>query len=64
MIGCDAGYISAFLDQDVARGMFPDLLSARGAPDPDRNRNCSAGGTASTDWYSSMAEVVAEASLT
>ena len=31
MIGCDAGYISAFLDQDVARGMFPDLLSAMGA---------------------------------
>src|SRR4051794_2908079 len=31
MIGCDAGYISAFLDQDVARTMFPDLLSAMGA---------------------------------
>src|SRR4051794_21445179 len=31
MIGCDAGYISAFLDQDVARAMFPDLLSAMGA---------------------------------
>ena len=30
-IGCDAGYISAFLDQDVARAMFPDLLSAMGA---------------------------------
>ena len=31
MIGCDTGYISAFLDQDVARAMFPDLLSAMGA---------------------------------
>jgi alkylation response protein AidB-like acyl-CoA dehydrogenase len=31
MIGCDAGYISAFLDQDIARAMFPDLLSAIGA---------------------------------
>jgi alkylation response protein AidB-like acyl-CoA dehydrogenase len=31
MIGCDAGYISAFLDQDVAREMFPDRLSAMGA---------------------------------
>jgi alkylation response protein AidB-like acyl-CoA dehydrogenase len=31
MIGCDPGYISAFLDQDVARAMFPDLLSAMGA---------------------------------
>jgi alkylation response protein AidB-like acyl-CoA dehydrogenase len=31
MIGCDTGYISAFLDQDVARAMFPDPLSAMGA---------------------------------
>jgi alkylation response protein AidB-like acyl-CoA dehydrogenase len=31
MIGCDAGYISAFLDQDVARAMFPDLWAAMGA---------------------------------
>ena len=31
MIGCDPGYISAFLDQDVARGMFSDLRSAMGA---------------------------------
>jgi alkylation response protein AidB-like acyl-CoA dehydrogenase len=31
MIGCDTGYISAFLDQDVARAMFPDRLSAMGA---------------------------------
>jgi alkylation response protein AidB-like acyl-CoA dehydrogenase len=31
MIGCDTGYISAFLDQDVARAMFPNLLSAMGA---------------------------------
>ena len=30
MIGCDAGYISAFLDQDIARAMFPDLLPAMG----------------------------------
>jgi len=40
MIGCDAGYISAFLDQDVARAMFPDLLSAMGPrrPRPERPR--------------------------
>src|SRR5437764_8489369 len=31
MIGCDTGYISAFLDQEVARVMFPDLLAAMGA---------------------------------
>jgi len=31
MIGCDSGYISAFLDQDVARAMYPDLLVATGA---------------------------------
>jgi hypothetical protein len=24
MMGCDTGYPSAFLDQDVARGIFPD----------------------------------------
>jgi alkylation response protein AidB-like acyl-CoA dehydrogenase len=31
MIGCDSGYITAFLDQDVARAMYPDLLAAIGA---------------------------------
>jgi alkylation response protein AidB-like acyl-CoA dehydrogenase len=31
MIGCDGGYITAFLDQDVARAMYPDLLVATGA---------------------------------
>src|ERR1700751_5003760 len=31
MIGCDSGYITAFLDQDVARAMYPDLLVATGA---------------------------------
>jgi hypothetical protein len=31
MISCDAGYIRAFLDQNAARAMFPDLLSAMGA---------------------------------
>jgi indole-3-acetate monooxygenase len=31
MIGCDGGYITAFLDQDVAREMYPDLLVATGA---------------------------------
>ena len=31
MIGCDSGYISAFLDQEVARAMYPDLLVATGA---------------------------------
>jgi alkylation response protein AidB-like acyl-CoA dehydrogenase len=31
MIGCDGGYITAFLDQDVARTMYPDILVATGA---------------------------------
>jgi hypothetical protein len=31
MIGCDGGYVTAFLDQDVARGMYPDLLVATAA---------------------------------
>jgi alkylation response protein AidB-like acyl-CoA dehydrogenase len=31
MIGCDGGYITGFLDQDVARSMYPDLLVATGA---------------------------------
>jgi indole-3-acetate monooxygenase len=31
MIGCDSGYITAFLDQDVARSMYPDVLVATGA---------------------------------
>src|SRR5271156_5144457 len=31
MIGCDGGYVSAFLDQDVARAMYPDTLVATGA---------------------------------
>jgi indole-3-acetate monooxygenase len=31
MIGCDGGYITAFLDQNVARLMYPDLLVATGA---------------------------------
>jgi indole-3-acetate monooxygenase len=31
MIGCDSGYITAFLDQGVARAMYPDLLVATGA---------------------------------
>lgn len=31
MIGCDSGYVSAFLDQDVAREMYRDLLGATGA---------------------------------
>jgi alkylation response protein AidB-like acyl-CoA dehydrogenase len=31
MIGCDGGYITAFLDQDVARTMYPDLRVATGA---------------------------------
>jgi indole-3-acetate monooxygenase len=30
MIGCDSGYMTAFLDQDVAREMYPDLLVATG----------------------------------
>ncbi len=31
MIGCDGGYLTAFLDQDVARAMYPDLLVPTGA---------------------------------
>jgi len=31
MIGCDGGYVTAFLDEDVARAMYPDILVATGA---------------------------------
>jgi alkylation response protein AidB-like acyl-CoA dehydrogenase len=31
MIGSDGGYVTAFLDQDVARKMYPDVLVATGA---------------------------------
>ena len=31
MIGCDGGYITAFLDQEIARTMYPDPLVATGA---------------------------------
>jgi acyl-CoA dehydrogenase-like protein len=31
MIGCDGGYVTAFLDQDVARAMYPDPMVATGA---------------------------------
>src|SRR6516162_9094027 len=31
MIGCDGGYVTAFLDQDVARAMYPDVLVATAA---------------------------------
>jgi indole-3-acetate monooxygenase len=31
MIGCDGGYMTAFLDQDVGRVMYPDLLVPTGA---------------------------------
>jgi alkylation response protein AidB-like acyl-CoA dehydrogenase len=31
MIGCDGGYVTAFLDQDVARAMYPDIRVATGA---------------------------------
>jgi hypothetical protein len=31
MIGCDSGYLSAFLDQNVARAMYPDIWVATGA---------------------------------
>jgi alkylation response protein AidB-like acyl-CoA dehydrogenase len=31
MIGCDGGYVTAFLDQDVARAMYSDLLVPTGA---------------------------------
>jgi len=31
MIGCDGGYVTAFLDQDVGRAMYPDPMVATGA---------------------------------
>ena len=31
MIGCDSGYVTAFLDQDIARVMYPDILGATAA---------------------------------
>jgi alkylation response protein AidB-like acyl-CoA dehydrogenase len=31
MINCDGGYMTAFLDQGIARAMYPDLLVATGA---------------------------------
>jgi indole-3-acetate monooxygenase len=31
MIGCDSGYITAFLDEDVAREMYPDIWVATAA---------------------------------
>src|SRR5215472_4879855 len=31
MIGCDGGYVTAFLDQDAARAMYPNVLVATGA---------------------------------
>jgi indole-3-acetate monooxygenase len=31
MIGCDSGYITAFLDEDVAREMYPDMWVATAA---------------------------------
>jgi alkylation response protein AidB-like acyl-CoA dehydrogenase len=31
MINCDGGYMTAFLDQDIARAMYPNLLVATGA---------------------------------
>jgi alkylation response protein AidB-like acyl-CoA dehydrogenase len=31
MIGCDSGYVSAFLNQDVARAMYQDIFVATGA---------------------------------
>jgi indole-3-acetate monooxygenase len=31
MIGCDGGHVTAFLDQVVARAMYPDVLVATGA---------------------------------
>src|SRR5216684_7976645 len=31
MIGCDSGYVTAFLDQDVAHAMYPDIFVATAA---------------------------------
>jgi indole-3-acetate monooxygenase len=31
MIGCDSGYVSAFIEQSVARAMYPDIWVATGA---------------------------------
>jgi alkylation response protein AidB-like acyl-CoA dehydrogenase len=38
MIGCDSGYVSAFLDQSVARAMYPDRLVATGRRRNDDRR--------------------------
>ena len=44
MIGCDSGYITAFLDEDVAREMYPDIgwPLRRRLPRPGRRRPCAA----------------------
>jgi alkylation response protein AidB-like acyl-CoA dehydrogenase len=31
MINCDSGYVSAFIDQDIARAMYPDVQAATAA---------------------------------
>jgi hypothetical protein len=36
MIGCVGGYVTAFLDQDIARAAYPDILVATGGHSPSR----------------------------
>ena len=54
MIGCDSGYVTAFLNEQVARDMYPDIWAATAAP-----RSASAccrfpvGTTCSTPWLPS-----------
>ena len=37
MIGCDGGYVTAFLDQDVARTMYPDIRDGPNESDSGRS---------------------------
>jgi alkylation response protein AidB-like acyl-CoA dehydrogenase len=40
MIGCDGGYVTAFLDQAVARAMYPDILVGTGAAATTKRCGC------------------------
>jgi hypothetical protein len=57
MIGCDGGYVTAVLDQDVARAMYPDLLVATGAAATAQDERCGCRETtASADAFPSSAD--------
>ena len=59
MIGCDGGYMTAFLDQDVGRAMYPDLLmaTAAAATTPGK-RSGYRGATASAGAFHSSADAI------